>query len=66
MACKHHVLFPMDAHVVCASQVFGLLDMHEQLDAQLSVLSEVLANTSSGNVFKVKTTLPCCPSAKVA
>ena len=35
------------------SQVFGLLDMHEQLDAQLPVLRQVLANTNSGNVFKV-------------
>ena len=34
-------------------QVFALLDMHEQLDAKLPILSEVLASTSSGNVLKV-------------
>ena len=33
--------------------MFGLLDMHEQLDAKLGVLSEVLANTNSGNVLRV-------------
>lgn len=37
----------------CGMQVFGLLDMHEQLDAQLPVLSQVLANTNSGNILKV-------------
>ena len=34
-------------------QVFGLLDMHEQLDAKLDVLAELLATTNSGNVLRV-------------
>ena len=44
----------LKANKLAVLQVFGLLDMHEQLDAKLSVLSEVLANTSSGNLLKVK------------
>ncbi len=34
-------------------QVFGLLDMHEQLDGHMSVLSEVLSNTNSGSLLRV-------------
>ncbi|KAL0036401.1 hypothetical protein WJX77_006182 [Trebouxia sp. C0004] len=33
-------------------KVFGLLDMHEQLDGHLSVLSEVLSNTNSGILLR--------------
>lgn len=50
--CIHGRLY-QTFQVCMALQVFGLLDMHEQLDAQLPVLSQVLANTNSGNVFKV-------------
>lgn len=34
-------------------QVFGLLDMHEQLDAHMGVLSELLSNTNSGSLLRV-------------
>ena len=34
-------------------QVFGLLDMHQQLDGQMDVLSDVLSNTNSGSLLRV-------------
>ena len=39
--------------VASVVQVFGLLDMHEQLDGHMSVLSEVLSNTNSGSLLRV-------------
>ena len=39
-------------------QVFGLLDMHEQLDSHLQVLSEVLSNTNSGSLLRVRCIQP--------
>ena len=35
-----------------SGQVFGLLDMHEQLDSHMATLSDVLSNTNSGSVLR--------------
>ena len=38
---------------VALLQVFGLLDMHDQVDAQMGLLTELLARTNSGNLLRV-------------
>ena len=56
--CYSIVLIAADSRsAVHGLQVFGLLDMHQQLDSQLESLAGVLASTNSGNVLKVRPVL---------
>ena len=40
--------------VTVSLQVFGLLDMHEQLDGRMQALQDVFSNTNSGSLLRVR------------